>query len=224
MANIKIDRFPQAFFIPTGPSAYLCFYYPYSAIKEGKITYEQWENQSYSSEILRYKEGLPASLKYFLPAVHSAIKQIMSNYGETTSYIVPVPSSIAHDHSDFKSTPRLKGEKSRNRDNRNTVFCNLLAAHDTSIVVKDCLKRIHSKPAKESWNETQHSKSISISYDKVYDSFAGLFFLFDDVVTDGGTIRGAKSILEQKFPNAKIVKFSIGLSQHPGAFQPLFPS
>lgn len=217
---IKIDRFSQASFSNASKTAYLCNYYPYSAVKENRLSMEQWKDQSYSPEILDYKKGQEYDLRFFLAPAHEMIKFVMSQYGVNKSYIVPVPSSIAQDSPDFKSTPRLKGE-SRNRDNRNIVFCNLIGIQDTNIGVRDYLFRVTSKSAKETWSDEQHAASLGIIHDKVNETFSGLFFLLDDVINDGGTIGGAAMVLQEKFPNATIVKFALGISQHPGSFQPL---
>jgi predicted amidophosphoribosyltransferase len=145
----------------------------------------------------------------------------MDHFEKSKARIIPVPSSIAHDSPNFKTTPRQKGEK-RNRDDRNLAFCNLLATHDTRIEVRNFLFRTTSKTEKETWTADQHAASLVFASDITPKrDFKGLMILIDDVITDGGTMEGAKIILAEQYPEAVIIKLAIGFSRSPHDFTPL---
>lgn len=221
--SLSIPDFPHAHFDSKNLFGYLVFYYPYDAIKkEGGLTEEQWRNESYSPEILNYKVGYPHYIRFFKKPFLDLVQYALRSTSETKAYLVPVPSSIAAKDPNFKNTPRKKGEK-RNRDDRNTVFCKELAQGKTNLKVADVLQRAKTKSEKATWTPEQHAESFTVNLKSGFPkpNFSGAIILVDDVSTEGGTIQGAKKMIQRSFPQSKVMMLALGLSTAPKNFQPV---
>jgi hypothetical protein len=160
---ININGFPHAYFDPQTCTGYLAHYYPSSAIQEGALSAEAWRRESYSPEILDYKEGREDHIRYFVGPFLELVAHATLALNVETTYLVPVPSSIAWNDPKFSSKPRAKGiASSRNRDTRNTVFCGFLSNLDGRFHVADILVRKTSKPEKATWSSEEHLKSMEL--------------------------------------------------------------
>ncbi|MBI1860147.1 MAG: hypothetical protein HYR96_04420, partial [Deltaproteobacteria bacterium] len=204
--SLSIPGFPHAKFDERSGFGYLVHYYPFDAVKKSNLSEDQWRNQSYSPEVLNFKTGYPNYLRVFKAPFLKLIGHSLQQIGEMKALLVPIPSSIASGDPKFKKTPRQKGER-RNRDDRNAVFCNELARGNTRLRVLDCIVRVGAKAEKETWTEAQHAKSMAMNTEMKLprDDYSGVFVLMDDVATGGGTLKGARKVLQTAFPNAKVI-------------------
>ena len=132
---------------------------------------------------------------------------------------------MAADDPRFSIVPRKKGVAgSRNRDNRNSVFCNLLANADNSLKVADFLIRKKTKPEKETWTPQQHRDSMELTVKSTLAAGKIALIAIDDIRTEGGTIQGARMILENAYPEAIVIGLTIGCTKSPNQFVPLTTS
>lgn len=222
--TIVIDNFPHAQYSAKTQSGFLCLYYPHDAVREGKLDPEEWRNRTYSPNILNFKEGRDTDLEYFVPLFLKLIEHVMNLEKVEMAHLIPLPSSIAYNDPKYSRKPRVKTEKnSRNRDDRNSVFCNLLSAKDSRLRTLDILIRKTGKKEKVTWTAEQHEKSFGIHFQPESKSISSgnLFILVDDVATHGGTLEGAAKVLQKQFAGAKIVALSLAQSKEPGDFHPL---
>jgi hypothetical protein len=147
---LKIEDYPNAFYDRESKFGYLVHYYPYPRNVPGEeaITPEEWRRNSYSPEILNYKEGREEHLRWFVRPFLQLVEYAMSFEKFTEIVLIPVPSSIAFDNPKFSRSPRKKGgSDSRNRDNRNFIFTSFLSmeSHRYTLRVADILKRVVDK-------------------------------------------------------------------------------
>jgi hypothetical protein len=219
---LKINHFPHAHYDPKEHSGYLAYYYPYESVKDKTLEVDLWRNQSYSPNILNFKEGEQGSVEYFKNPFLELISHALSTLDQKETYLVPVPSSIAWNDPAYSRKPRAKGDK-RNRDDRNIIFCNCISSANTLLKVADILVRTTGKTEKMTWNANQHAQSLALSGTLLSKEFDGVLVLVDDVVTNGGTMSGAKIVLQKEFPKAMIVCLSIGSSRSPQDFEALTP-
>ena len=222
--TLKIDRFPHAVYDQDNRLGYLLDYYPYDSTRGGTLSPHQWRYESWSSQVLDYKEGGKPAIEFFVKPILSLIHYSLNSLFYDSAYLIPVPSSLAHDDPAYSTVPYQRGSKDRkNRDDRNTVFCNLIAAEDTKFRVADILSREESKPEKETWSAKRHAKSMAIRGYGIaaVQDFSGAFILIDDIITHGGTIQGARKVLEDHFSKATVVSLALGHSKDPTQFNPL---
>ena len=218
---MDIPNFPHAQFDVTKGFGFLAHYYPHDALKDEELSIEQWRFQSYSPEILNYKEGQLHHIAYFKKPFLKLIETALASTKRKNAILVPVPSSIKHDDPSFSQVPRKKGDK-RNRDDRNVVFCKGLSLANPNLTLADILVRVKSKPQKATWTASEHAKSLTINQETAPGSgFSGVFILVDDVCTKGGTIYGAKKVLGEAYGASTIVMLTLGLSKDPAQFQPV---
>ena len=218
---MRIEKFPHAFYDPSRRMGYLAHYYPWDAVKDGSLDKDLWRRESYSPEILNFKEGRDEDIKRFVVPFIELIHYALSCVQTNTAFLIPVPSSLASNDQNFSSRPRDKGIKGhRNRDNRNSVFCNLLNLHDDKLKVADILVRTRNKPEKETWDAARHAQSLSIREDGVVlpSSVSSPLVLVDDVTTNGGTLEGAKILLDRHYQASIIICTTLGISRSPDQF------
>ena len=53
--------------------------------------------------------------------------------------------------------------------------------------------------------------------------YSGAYILVDDVTTEGGTLKGARIVLQSAVSKSTIIMLVLGLSQAPSKFQPIQP-
>lgn len=219
---LKIEGFPHAQYDPATKSGFLAYYYPSTAVRDGVLSENDWRHGSYSPEILNYKEGRDEDIKRFVDPFLKLIRHAVAESKANAAFLVPVPSSMAAADSLFSTVPRKKGvQGSRNRDNRNSVFCSMLAIADGTLKVADSLVRMATKPEKATWSADQHAKSIELRAVSALPSGRIALITVDDVKTDGGTLQGARMILEKAYPQAVVIGLSIGCTRAPQQFVPL---
>ena len=107
---LKIENFKDAFYNAEEKFGYLAYYYPFNKFSND---YSFWKHETYSSNILDFKEGKEEDIKFFVKSFCSLIEYVLSLLQKTDAFLVPVPSSIAWNDPNFKTTPRQKN------DNRN---------------------------------------------------------------------------------------------------------
>jgi hypothetical protein len=147
---LKIDGFPHAQYDPATKFGFLAYYYPFTAVRDGVLSGEDWRERSYSPEILNYKEGRDEDIKRFVDPFLKLIRHAVTESRANATFLVPVPSSMAAADPLFSTVPKEKYvQHSRNRDNRNSVFCNMLAINDGTLKVADSLVRITTKPERQ---------------------------------------------------------------------------
>lgn len=220
--NLKINQYPHAYFNSKSGEGWLLYYYPWDAVTDGHISKEQWRRESYSPEILNFKEGKLKDIEFFVKPFLQLIQFArLSNNGP--AYLIPIPSSTAKNDPNYSLKPFQKGTGNRkNRDDRNTVFCNLIAAEDSTLGVADVLTRIENKPEKAVWTEELHARSLEVNtHGFLNESTFATLVLVDDIKTKGGTLAGAKNRLSKIFPKANIISMTIGVSKDPGMFEPV---
>lgn len=195
--TLIVNRFPHASYDPQRQTGFLVYYYPYDAVNSGAFDIKQWRHETFSPEVLDYKEGRPEHIEYFVALFIELINHALRESKKNNAFLVPVPSSINHDNPLYSTILRKKGMRdSRNRDDRNIVFCHKLGEHDTRLQVADILYRVTAKPEKADWTPEQHKRSLDLKTILDRDAnAAATFILVDDVMTHGGTMQGAKGIL-----------------------------
>jgi hypothetical protein len=216
---LKIEGFPHAQYDSETKTGFLSYYYPTSAIRDGILSMENWRNESYSPEILNYKEGRDDHIRWFVRPFLELVRHALRESNFSNAYLVSVPSSIATNDPQFSSVPRKKGGP-RNRDNRNAVFCDFLSQADSSLAAANVLIRTTSKAEKLTWTPDLYATSMAVTAPRLSNASAAMV-LIDDVRTDGGTLQGAKVVLGQSYPGAYIICLTIGLTRSPHQFVPL---
>lgn len=222
--KLAIPEFPNAEYEASERRGFLCFYYPSGAVKGKALDPEIWRGKSYSPEILDYKEGKAYAFEFFAPPFLNLLDFVLKTEKSQQASLIPVPSSIQWDDSRFSRKPRAKTDPSpRNRDDRNSVFCNLLSSRNSRLKTLDILLRQSGKQEKETWTADRHAKSLSVQVQAApkFNPKTQLFVLVDDVSTKGGTLEGAKKAILTQFPNTTVVSLSLAQSKDPSSFQPL---
>lgn len=218
---IEIPKYPHANYDPKEMVGYLAYYYPYNQVLDNYI--DSWRYHSYSPNILNFKEGEEEHIKFFVKPFCALIQYSLSFLKREEAFLVPIPSSIAGNNPDFKTTPRRTGD-ARNRDNRNIIFCSFINIENNNLKPLDILFRNTGKQEKMKWTERQHKKSLKIRKEQgitINHQFSGEMILIDDVVTNGNTMLGAKLLLEEMYPHAKIIRLSIGKTKEINNFKPI---
>lgn len=219
---LKIDNFPHAFYDSKNRHGFLAYYYPSSAVRDGVLSEENWRHESYSPEILNYKEGHDHDIRRFVEPFLNLIRFSIAAEKVDTAYLVPVPSSIAANDPKFSSQPRKKGlPNSRNRDNRNSVFCSFLSSADGKLRLADILVRKSSKPEKANWTAAQQAGSMELQGLGTLPQGQTAIILVDDVTTGGDTLTGARMVLEKAYPQAIVITLAIGCTKAPQHLLPL---
>jgi hypothetical protein len=219
---LKIDGFPHAQYDSATRLGFLAYYYPSTSVRDGVLSEEDWRYSSYSPEILNYKEGRDEDIKRLVDPFLKLIRHAVAEVNATNTLLVPVPSSMAAHDPLFSTVPRKKGIKgSRNRDNRNSVFCSMLSIADGNLKVADNLIRTTTKPEKIFWTPEQHAKSLYLNTVTAMPAGNVALVTIDDVKTDGGTLQGVRLLLERAYPNAIVIGLAIGCTRAPNQFLPL---
>jgi hypothetical protein len=219
---LKIEHFPHAFYDSKARHGYLAYYYPSSALRDGVLSEENWRYESYSPEILNYKEGRDHDIRRFVEPFLKLIRHSIAAEKVDAGYLVPVPSSIAANDPKFSSQPRKKGlPDSRNRDNRNSVFCSFLSSIDGKLRLVDVLVRTSPKPEKANWTATQQAGSMELQGIGTLPQGRTAIVLVDDVTTGSDTLAGARLVLEKAYPQAIAVTLAIGCTKAPQQFMSL---
>ena len=125
---LNIQRYPHADYNSEEMTGYLAYYYPY-------VTHPLWRDESYSPEILDFKEGKEEDIKFCLKPFCALIQYALSSLNEQEAVLIPVPSSIAWNDPDFTREPLEKGQSRnrRNRDNRNNIFCSFIHIENNNL-------------------------------------------------------------------------------------------
>jgi adenine/guanine phosphoribosyltransferase-like PRPP-binding protein len=76
--------------------------------------------------------------------------------------------------------------------------------------VVDILARKTSKPEKATWSAAQHAASMELRGLSNLSQNKTAIVLIDDVTTDGGTLQGARMIVEKGYPQATVISLAIG--------------
>lgn len=213
---LNIQNYPHADYNSNEMIGYLALYYPHSGTDPFF-----WRHESYSPKILDFKEGREEDIKFFVEPFCALIQYALSFLKKQEAFLIPVPSSIAWNDPTFMNNPREKGN-SRNRDNRNSIFCSFIQIKNNNLKHLDILFREKGKIEKEKWTDEKHKESLKIRQNPIINhEFSGVMILVDDVYTMGNTMLGAKLRLEEAYPQAKILRLSIGKSESPENFQSL---
>lgn len=212
----KIAKYPHAEYNDEELNGSLCDYYGWLSIEQNL-----WRNQTYSPEVLNYKDGEEAAIKYFVPGYLKLIEHVLAEHEANYAYVVPVPASVPASSADFTTKP--KSVTGRNRDNRNQVFCKLLHDGHDKVILTDVLMRTDPKPKKARWSPEQHADSMVIKGKAESFDEDDLLILVDDVSTQGGTINGAKLLLSNKYDADRIITLPISQTRFSAVFRPLRP-
>lgn len=212
----KIANYPHAEYNDKELNGALCDYYGWLSIDQNL-----WRNQTYSPEILNYKDGEEEAIKYFVHGYLKLIEHVLTEHGANYAYVVPVPASVPTGSGDFTTQP--KSDTGRNRDNRNQVFCKLLHDGHDKVIQTDVLIRKDPKPKKVRWSPEQHADSMAIKGKAESFDDDDLLILVDDVSTQGGTINGAKLLLSKKYSTDRIITLPIAQTRYSADFRPLRP-
>jgi hypothetical protein len=220
MKKINIAGYPHAAFYEQNKVGYLAFYYSHGAVKEGTLDENSWRYGSYSSKILDFKEGHDKDIQFFVPPFCDLLRQVESGRFNHV-YLIPVPTSIRWNDPRFTHFPR-KGPSGRNRDDRNIIFCKKISIEDSRYEAADLLRRKKSKPPKGKWKKEDQKGSLEFKPGglQIQDAPDNLLVLVDDVYTSGGTIAGARLLLEEKYPKSEVIALTIGRSRSPEEFEP----
>ncbi len=219
---IEIPKYPHANYDSKEMFGYLAYYYPHNKVSNDQM--DLWRYQSYSPDILNFKEGAEEHIKFFVRPFCILIQHVLSFLKKREAFLVPTPSSIAGNDPNFKTTPRKKGDV-RNRDNRNIIFCSLINIEDNNLKVSDILFRSKGKVEKIQWKKEEHKESLQIRHNQgltTNHQFSGEMILIDDVVTSGNTMLGAKLRLEEIYPYAKIIRLSISKTKELSGMSPIY--
>jgi hypothetical protein len=212
---LNIDRFPHLHCDPQLRLGWLCEYY-----KFGTLADELWREQTYTPELLNYKEGKLKGINLFVPPYLELLQHVMSTHNANYACLFPIPPSVPNHSRQYTITPRSK--TGRNRDNRNNIFCQTLTSQNESLLLFDALTRTQKKPPKKHWTANQHRKSTAFDEDITDLTPDAIFVLVDDVYTKGGTLQGAALLLSEKFPQQQIICLPIARTYPADEFVPLF--
>jgi hypothetical protein len=214
-----IDRYPHADYDARNMFGYLAYYYAHEAVKEKKLKVEQWRFESWSAQILDYKEGKPEAIAHFVPPFLELIECAVGPGRKRPVYLVPVPSSKAHGSPHYSRVPK-DNEHARNRDDRNVVFClRLIVAGGKHLSLRLCdvVRRTQDKPPKEKWSPLQHIETLAVDESKIPDDLpeAPIFVLVDDLHTDGGTMLACRMLLLRWFERCTVIRLALGKTCDP---------
>ena len=129
------------------------------------------------------------------------------------AWVIPAPSSIPENHAMYNDAPRGV-HKPTNRDNRNSILCEQLVEGRKNLIKLDILKRIIRKPPEENWPGFKHAQSFEINENNISPGEDyRLLILLDDLYVKGGTMMGAETRIKGVFPEARIVRLCLGLTE-----------
>lgn len=200
MSQFKIENYPDACFNKEKEYGFLCLH---------------WNNRG---SILDYKAGsdevIDRFVTPFLKLIDYTMKYTLKEKCFENAYLIPVPSSKRFDDSSFNTEPSTNPYKSaKNRDNRNTIFCQKLSEQNSNLSCMDILKRIKGKEARKSKDAEWHKKSFEQLNSNIGLEKEFLFIVVDDVRTKGNTTEGVRQFLKQHFKEATIVVLCIAQAQ-----------
>ncbi len=209
----NIDRYTHAYYEPAELNGWLCEYYAY------ENSY-RWRKQSYSPELLNFKEGEDKDIQYFVKAYTKLLDYVIECHSATHLCLIPVPASAMKNSPKYTTEPMSK--TGSNRSNRNEIFCGYLAKDHPKLILINNLERVKPKEPKARWSAEQHADTMRCTSGISNLTASDLLVLVDDVTTTGGTMDGAKLLLQADFPKAKIVTLPIGRTRSLADFRPLF--
>ena len=122
--NLPILGFPHACFDEQTRRGFLAFYYPYNAVRDGNLSLDHWRNESFSGEILNFKEGRDEHISVFTEPFDTMIGMVLDQLRMNAATLVPLPSSRAKSDAAYSRVPKDKTRRgSPNRDDRVELFC-----------------------------------------------------------------------------------------------------
>ncbi len=208
---MKIDILPGATSVYDGQNkvGWLCPYFPFDGIRQKLYDKAKWQ-ATYSKEILNYKEGSDKALLHFVPMYLKFIEWILKIEKASQAILIPVPSSKPKSSPKYSAKPYSFLNK-KNRDDRNLVFCKNLEQAGKGLRCVELIERVQEKPEKAHWGPDEHFKSMRLNPTYSEKLAQGLpYILIDDVLTKGGTLAGAKLLLQQRVPEDLVVLTAIG--------------
>jgi len=219
--KLEIPNFPHASYDSKNHFGFLSYYYPHDAVKEGALSPDAWRHQSFSPDILNFKEDKNNGITFFVRPCLELVRYVLSEEGVTSAILIPIPSSMPESDKRYSRVPRIKGVTSRNRDDRNIVFCNLLSASDSTLQTVSMLTRVIYKPEKSDITVAEHAQTLRVSGAVTFSS-PQVAILIDDVCTNGHTIGACRQVLFASGLQFKsIIALTIGKTDHPENFKPL---
>ncbi|MDR2337825.1 MAG: hypothetical protein LBE20_04145 [Deltaproteobacteria bacterium] len=211
--DIKLEGYKLSFkssYDKKRKTGYLCEYFPY-----GSLRAKTWRHNTWSPEILNYKEGEDNDIKFFVEPFSILIKEVLNLTPFTNNepiFLVPIPTSIVWNKPEYNNNPRKKGDP-RNRDNRNIIFCqmlkNALSKKFPSLTDIELIRRVTRVKTKDkSITAQQHKASMKINNSICINNKA-IIILIDDIITHGNTINGAKLLIQEQLPATEIICLAI---------------
>ena len=192
MSNLKIEHFTSARFDKEQGYGFLFNY---------------WDNERI---IWDYKAGVDRDIERLVTPFLKLINHAMNEKDFENAYLIPVPSSKRFDDPNFNKEPSTNPyDPSKNRDNRNTIFCQKLSTHNSHLSCKNILKRKKEKKSKERKDAEWHKKSFKTLTPDIRLKKEFLFIVVDDVRTHGGSTEGVVKFLKQHFKKATIIVLCI---------------
>lgn len=201
---------------PHEKTGWLCPYWRYEDVKNGFVDKNKWRNTTYSPKILNFKEGKERDIKYFVGPVLKLISNILEIEKFNGAVLIPIPSSKTKTSPDYwdKPSPRWPSKR-KNRDDRNTIFCQMLSKENNNLVSRELITRIKEKEEKDRWTAQEHANSMKVNQDLIAQDNNFPHILIDDVRTTGTTLDGAKILLGDFIPNVLIFQLTIGRWESP---------
>lgn len=214
---LNIPNFPHAHYDPETRTGYLCLYYPSNSIDKSL-----WRYESYSAEILNYKEGQEAHIQFFVDPFLQLIEYALAVEWATRATLVPAPSSTKFDAPEFSRVPMQKSSANkRNRDDRNLVFCNQLSLKNNNLQTLEIIRRSKGKPRKAAWNAATHAASVQVKPGQARINKDTPTIVVDDVITNGGTMDGMRIVIQKAYPETTIIRLALAKTAAPADFQAL---
>lgn len=222
--NLPILGFPHAYFDDQTMRGFLAHYYPYDAVRAGTLAPDRWRNESYSGEILDFKEGRDQHISVFTEPFDMMIGLVLDHLRMSSATLVPLPSSRAKSDAAYSRIPRDKTRPgSPNRDDRVEVFCQKLATRRSGLSWRELIVRVQSKPEKADWATAQMLQTLDLGSAVQRLNFnTELFLLVDDVATTYTTANAAIERLRSVFPHSLMAVLTIGRSASPTDFQSIY--
>ncbi|EMS84090.1 hypothetical protein [Leptospira noguchii] len=180
------------------------------------MTVEEYRKQTYSPDILNYKEGTSKAIGFFVFGMKKFLDNILELHNETNAILIPVPSSKAKNDPFYNNQP--KGVKfDRNRDDRNIIFVNRICKLDSKYKCVDAIYRVTSKKEKERIAVENYISDLEIRYVEKLDGKC--IILIDDIKTNGITFEACSRLIENHISPGLLITIAIGQTRSHESFK-----
>ena len=179
-------------------------YFVYSTAKEKGLK-EEWRNNTYSPEILNYKQARQNAFDLFLPKFLELLLKVRKAEDIKVLYLIPVPCSNDLNY------------KGGDDPDHNLKFCEILTdalrKQDIPALGISALHRVHLKRKLANITPKEHAKTFQVG-GRIIDTrikrySPESFILVDDIRTSGNTLEGSSLALKKKYRYISVIKLAV---------------